>query len=192
MNNIFYRMHLESFVFVLHYVLTWDLIDWHLIELTILLKRLHCHYSLSICVCVPLFLRYKQIYTKRNIHTTQTPHCLCHFDIDVWPWAYIRVKKADVIRCVTLDLHLWLSASVNVIFRYTLDIPIIRYTLCGCILISSIHTNTHKHTHTHAHTHIHRQTNCSKNITSPRFRGGLIKQNLHAVTFIEKEGLNDQ
>ena len=29
--------------------------------------------------------------------------------------------------------------------------------------------------HTHTHTHTDTQTNCSENITPPRFRGGVIK-----------------
>ena len=42
---------------------------------------------------------------------------------------------------------------------------------------SLTHTHTHTHTHIHTHTHTHsqtdRQTNCSENITYPRFRGGV-------------------
>ena len=80
------------------------------------------------------------------------------FDFVVWPWPFVKVKKADVIRChllygylipgmmsmgfialrditiclfyVTFDLHLWPSSSVKVTFIF-----IIRWTLYCCVLV---------------------------------------------------------
>ena len=40
-------------------------------------------------------------------------------------------------------------------------------------------TETNGQTDRQTHTHTHRQTNWSKNITPPRFRGGVKKKNIH-------------
>ena len=51
-----------------------------------------------------------------------------------------------------------------------------------------VHKQRAGHTDRQTHTHTHTQTNCSENITPPRFRGGVIKIERTGVSSIIKDG----
>ena len=75
---------------------------------------------------------------------------LSHCDLDLWP----KVNNFDRVWDSVVSSHLAKTASKSVhSFGWNL---------------------VHKNSWTHTHRHTHTQTNCSENITPPRFSGGVI------------------
>ena len=92
---------------------------------------------------------------------------LRHCDLDLWP----KVTKFNRVRASAGSSHLAKTASKSV-------------HPFGC---NFVHKNfrTHRQTDTHTHRHTDTQTNCSENITPPRFRGGVIKGQIWIIHTLE-------
>ena len=84
---------------------------------------------------------------------------LSHCDLDLWPK-------------VTNFKRVWAIAVCNLLVKTASKFV---HPFGWNFVHRHTHTYIHTHKHTHTNTHTDRQTNWSKNITPPRFCGGVIK-----------------